>query len=262
MTTQLKLLTYNIHYGIGRDGRYQLGRIERILREEQPHIVALQEVDNGLPRTKYDNQSRILADSLGMDFFHCVTRRIDGGDFGITVLSAFPILRNHRHDITHPTSREPRYCLRVDVEVAPERIVHVFNCHLGLGTRERHYQRRQMLSEAMLLSEDLHHPVILMGDFNDRPVPVVHDDLRAHFKDAFVSTGKRHGPTFWWGPIHLRLDHIYISPEIRVVESWVRNDSLTRVASDHRPLLALVEVEWQPVRADNPAREMAGEERA
>jgi len=255
MAIQLKLLTYNIHYGIGRDGRYDLTRIERVLREERPHVVALQEVDNGLPRSHHQHQARVLAESLAMDFFYCVTQPLNGGEFGIAVLSAFPIVRNHRHNITHPTSREPRYCLRVDVQLADGAVLHVFNCHLGLGTRERTYQRQQMLSEAMLLSEDLHHPVVVMGDFNDRPLPVVHDELRLHFKDAFLSTGKRYGPTFWWGPIHLRLDHIYVSREVRIVDSRIRNDALTRVASDHRPLLATVEIEGRPLSAGDTGRE-------
>lgn len=245
MTTTVKLLTYNIHYGYGRDRRYDLGRILQVLQEESPDVAALQEVDNGVVRSRRQDQSKFLAEHLGMDSVHCVTRRVDGGDFGITVLSRHRIVRNQNHDITHWTSREPRACVRVDVAICGTNL-HVFNCHLGLGTRERHYQRRRMLSEAMLLSEDLHHPVVLMGDFNDRPVPVVHDELRAHFQDAFVATGKRHGPTFWWGPVHLRLDHIYTSPGIRVLDSYVRNDALTRVASDHRPLIAVVELNSGP----------------
>src|SRR5688572_8514239 len=35
-TRQLKLLTYNVHSGIGTDKRYDLDRIEQVLREERP----------------------------------------------------------------------------------------------------------------------------------------------------------------------------------------------------------------------------------
>src|SRR5678816_2257900 len=82
------------------------------------------------------------------------------------------------------------------LEVEPNAVLHVFNCHLGLAARERSFQRKQMLSEAILLSKDLHHPVILMGDFNDRPIPVVHRSLRSHFMDAYQDAGKFWGPTF------------------------------------------------------------------
>jgi len=115
--------------------------------------------------------------------------------------------------------------------------------------RERKFQRKQMLSDAILLSEDLHHPVILMGDFNDRPISVVHRNVKRHFKDAYNAVGKYWGPTFKAGPIPLRLDHIYVGPSIRVLDCRVLTDALTRVASDHRPVIATVEVTW-PTASD------------
>lgn len=246
LNKMIKLMTYNIHNGVGRDNRYDLHRIEKVIRSEKPDIVALQEVDNRLSRSNFDNQSEYLAERLGLDYLHCVTRTAERGEFGITILSAYPCIHNHRYDISHPSGKEPRYCLRVDVQVEEGAVLHVFNCHLGLAARERRYQQRQMLSEAILLSRDIEDPVLLMGDFNDRPVKVVHNHLMLYFKDAYKSTGKRFGPTFRLGPIPLRLDYIYTSPEIHIIDSWVRNDPLTRVASDHRPLLALIDVEWRP----------------
>lgn len=249
---QLKLVTYNIHNGVGCDRRYDLRRIARVLEAERADVIALQEVDNGLSRSGFDHQAAFLAHRLGMHYCHCITCTREQGHFGIATLSAYPILQNWQYDITHQRSREPRYCLRVDVAVAPGAVLHVFNCHLGLNTGERRHQQQRMLSEAILLSRDLHHPVVLMGDFNDRPLQVVHRRLRQHFNDSFRAVGKWFGPTFRLGPLPLRLDHIYTSREIRVIDSWVRNEGLARVASDHRPLFALVEVEWQAHRKAHP----------
>jgi endonuclease/exonuclease/phosphatase family metal-dependent hydrolase len=123
-------------------------------------------------------------------------------------------------------------------------VLHVFNCHLGLSARERTFQRRKMLSDAILLSEHLRHPVILMGDFNDSPISVVHRSVRRHFTDAFTAAGKRWGPTFRLGPIPLRLDRIYVGAGIRVVDCWIRRDALARAASDHRPVVSTLEVTW------------------
>lgn len=160
------------------------------------------------------------------------------------MLTAFPVLRQQQYDLSYRNGREPRYCLRVDLEIEPGAVLHVFNCHLGLGARERTFQRNQMVSDAILLSKDLHHPVIVMGDFNDRPIPVVSGKLRQHFTDAFTAAGKRWGPTFTFGALSFRLDHIYVSRGIGVVDCWVRNDELTRAASDHRPVIAAVDVTW------------------
>ena len=237
-------MTYNIHSGVGVDERYDLGRIRRVLTGERPHVVALQELECRSRRTSDDDQSRVLASDLALNSFFCPTRPADRGSFGIAVLSAFPVLHQQQYDLSYHTDSEPRYCLRVDLEVEPGAVLHVFNCHLGLGVRERTFQRKQMVSDAILLSEELHHPVVVMGDFNDSPISVVHRKLRKHFADAFTRAGKRWGPTFKAGPIPFRLDHIYVSGEIRVLDCWVRNDELTRVASDHRPVIASVEVTW------------------
>lgn len=244
----LKLMTYNIHNGVGRDGRYRLDRVLNVIESQAPDIVALQEVDNGVGRSDYDDQTQYLACALNMNCLHCVTRATGHGTYGISVLSKHPIIHSQRYDITHHSSREPRACLRVDLQVGSGAVLHVFNCHLGLTALERHYQQRAMLSEAILLSRDLEHPVVLMGDFNDRPLPVVHNRLRLYFKDAYLSTGKRYGPTFRLGPLRFCLDHIYTSPEVHVDDCWVVRDGLTHVASDHRPLLAVIGVEWRPQR--------------
>jgi endonuclease/exonuclease/phosphatase family metal-dependent hydrolase len=240
----LKLLTYNIHSGIGLDRQYDLGRIRTVLHEEKPDIAALQELECGVRRTSYEDQSKELAARLGVSGSFCATRPVGEGSFGMTVLSPFPVVYLKEYDLSYQPHLEPRYCLRVDIEIEPGAILHVFNCHLGLAVRERAFQREQMLSEAILLSEDLHHPVVLMGDFNDRPFSVVHRSLRRHFRDAYNAVGKRWGPTFKVGPIPVRLDHIYVGADIRVVDCRVRTDELARIASDHRPVIATVEVSW------------------
>ena len=237
-------MTYNIHSGVGVDQRYDLGRIRRVLIDERPDIAALQELECGSPRTSLDDQSSVLARELSLTSSFCATRPAGEGSFGLGVLSAFPVLRQQQYDLSYGTGREPRYCLRVDLEIEPGAVLHVFNFHLGLGARERAFQRNQMVSDAILLSKELHHPVIVMGDFNDRPIPVVNRRLRQHFTDAFTATGKRWGPTFTFGFVPFRLDHIYVSRSVRVLECRVRNDELTRAASDHRPVIASVEVTW------------------
>jgi endonuclease/exonuclease/phosphatase family metal-dependent hydrolase len=244
VTRRLKLLTYNIHSGIGVDRRYDLGRIRTVLEDEKPDVAAIQELHCGIWRNSYEDQSISLAAALATNTIFCPTRPIEGGSFGMAVMTRFAVLRQKQYDLSYHPRREPRSCLRVDLQIEPGAIVHIFNCHLGLAIRERKFQRKQMLSDAILLSEDLHHPVILMGDFNDRPISVVHRKIRQHFKDAYNAVGKHWGPTFKAGPIPIRLDHIYVGPSIRVLECRVRTDELTQVASDHRPVIAVVDVSW------------------
>ena len=240
ITQRLKLLTYNIHSGIGTDGRCDLGRVRRILTEEQPVIAALQEIE----QTADADQVTELASGVSGTASFCATRPAQNGAFGLATISSLRVVQCERYDLSYDRRREPRYCLRTDLEVMSGAVIHVFNCHLGLTARERRFQRDRMLSDAILLSRDLHHPVVLMGDFNDSPIPVIHSSLRRHFRDAWRATGRRWGPTFRAGVIPIRLDYIYLSPGIRVLDCVVRKDPLARVASDHLPVLAAVEVSW------------------
>ena len=243
ITARLTCLTYNIHSGVGIDNRYDLERIRRVIDERQPHIVALQELDCGLRRSSHHDQAHALARGLSVTPSYCPTRTAEQGTFGIAVLSTFPVLHHKQYDLSYHPTVEPRSCQRVDLGVHGA-VLHVFNCHLGLAARERVFQRNRMLSDAILLSEELQNPVLLMGDFNDSPVPVVNRRLRRHFSDAFTAAGKRWGPTFKLGPLPLRLDRIYCSRHIRVVDCRVVDEGLARVASDHRPVVATLEVTW------------------
>jgi endonuclease/exonuclease/phosphatase family metal-dependent hydrolase len=240
ITRRLKLLTYNIHSGIGRDGRSDLSRVRRILDEDRADIAALQEIE----QADDADQVNDLAAGLPSTASFCATRPTRRGSFGLAILSPLRVLHCEKYDLSYGGAREPRYCLRTDLEVESGAVLHVFNCHLGLAVRERRFQRDRMLSDAILLSKDLHHPVVLMGDFNDSPISVIHRSLRRHFQDAYRATGRRWGPTFWAGVIPIRLDYIYVSPRIRVLDCYVRNDRPARLASDHFPVLATVEISW------------------
>ena len=252
ITARLTCVTYNIHSGIGTDKRYDLARIRRVIADERADIIALQEVECGLSRSSSDDQPAALAHDLQLAAQFCSARRVEHGAFGLAVLSRYQALQHQQYDLTYSSNYEPRFCQRVDLSVAPGAVLHVFNCHLGLAARERAFQRDRMLSDAILLSEDLHHPVLLMGDFNDSPISVVHRRLRRHFVDAYSAAGKRWGPTFKLGPIPLRLDHIYCSRNIRVLECRVRHDEVTRAASDHRPVIASLELTWPSSLATKP----------
>lgn len=242
MMRKFKIMTYNIHSGIGRDRRYRLDRIIEVIAGENPEVVALQEVDNNLRRTKFDHQSKIIGNALGMDYHHCVNRYSEGGEFGITTLSRFPIHSRQRHDLSFRARMEPRGSLRTDLHGGDSIRLHIFNVHLGLNARERQHQRRRLLSASILLDQTLQDPIVVLGDFNDRVLSVVHPAFRKHFADTFSLAGRGDGATFVWGRIKLRLDHIYICQQLKALDAYVVRNPLSQVASDHLPLVAIVKV--------------------
>ena len=73
ITARLTCLTYNIHSGIGVDGRYDLDRIRRVLADERPDVAGLQELDCGK-----DDQSSALAGGLALTSSFCAYGRRAG----------------------------------------------------------------------------------------------------------------------------------------------------------------------------------------
>ena len=62
----LRVLCYNIHYGQGNDGRYDIERLAAVIEQAKPDLVALQEVDVGVKRSGRVHQARRLGELTGM----------------------------------------------------------------------------------------------------------------------------------------------------------------------------------------------------
>src|SRR6185436_5259721 len=92
--TSVRLLTWNIHKGIGGvDRRYSPGRVTEVLKHYDADVVLLQEVDDGVPRSGNDRQVDLIADVL--DYKHRAfggNVRLKVGCYGNATLSRFPIV--------------------------------------------------------------------------------------------------------------------------------------------------------------------------
>ena len=62
----VRVMTYNIHHGEGSDGRFDLQRLAQIIRDADPDLVALQEVDRNTARSGGVDQIAELSRLTGM----------------------------------------------------------------------------------------------------------------------------------------------------------------------------------------------------
>jgi endonuclease/exonuclease/phosphatase family metal-dependent hydrolase len=242
---RLRLLTYNIHKGIGGvDRRYRPERITAVLGHYDPHIVLLQEVDDGARRSRRDRQAEMFAQALGMPhraFFPNVRVR-GGGSYGNAVLSRFPIVAASNIDLTYP-GRKRRSALHAALHVTGphggrSRTVHVFNLHLGLAGFEREWQLERFFANHPFAGLARRTPVIVGGDFNDvwgRLGP-------AFFKPAEFHVPEQPARTFpAWAPVRA-LDAVYVRGDLRVHHIYRSHLREARFASDHLPLSADLEL--------------------
>lgn len=238
-TARLRIMTYNVHRCVGRDRVLSPWRIARAIAAQEPDVVALQELDVNRPRTKLVNQAAVIAGLLQMECFFFPALALKDEHFGNAIMSRHPMTLMHAGLLpalpNHP-SRERRAAVWVDLEWNG-RLIHLINTHLGLRGYERVLQVEALLSEEWLASPRCEGPQVLCGDLNAIPGTRAYRRLRHCLRDPYPLTAWPPG-TFPSGYPLLRLDHVLFSTGWHVHHIQVARTRLTRVASDHLPVIA------------------------
>jgi len=233
---QLRLMTYNIHKGIGGlDRRYDLQRIIDVIQHYHPDIVFLQEVDEGVRRSKHDRQIELLAEALELEhFLYQNNVPVKDGHYGNAILSRFPL--SERLDLDLKVSiKKNRRALIVRTEVPVQGGNHgmlLCNAHLGLSGFERSVQIKRILSLDALKS--IPNPVIVGGDFND----VWAEHGRKLMFPLGFQCAVCNAKTFPAALPVRSLDAIYYRGDVHLVDSFAGRNKLARQASDHLPVIA------------------------
>jgi len=229
----LRLLSYNIHKGVGgRDRRYRLARVTQVIEEQRPDFVCLQEVVRDARRARFDNQPQLLAEALGMPYWMFqLNVQYKRGGYGNQLLSRYPIRRQHQISLRLNT-KKPRGAQMVIVET-PQGGLHLVNFHLGLAEAERHWQLQHLI-EHRLFREGLQLPTVMAGDVNDWR-DTLHTAAVGHGLRQVTEPRLRFRSFPAWLPMG-SLDKAFVCDKIEVKHARVVQNRLARVASDHLPL--------------------------
>jgi endonuclease/exonuclease/phosphatase family metal-dependent hydrolase len=224
----LRVATYNIHLGIGRDGQFQPERIARVIAELEADIVCLQEVARN---AKGFDMLAYLGAASGMHAIAGPTLMTPLGDYGNAILTRHVPTEVHRWDLSMP-HREPRGAISIHVPLAGT-ILRLIATHLGLRPGERRRQIRKLLA---CMHQTGSMPTVLMGDLNEwflwgRPLRW----LQRHFRRTPSP------PTFPAGWPLFALDRIWVEPWQALHSLAAHDSALARVASDHRPVRAILD---------------------
>jgi endonuclease/exonuclease/phosphatase family metal-dependent hydrolase len=158
----VKLVSYNIQYGFGADGRYDLARAARLV--DGADVIALQEVERHWRRTGEDDQPAMLSALLpgyhwvyGPAFDMDASRR--EGDrvvnrrrqFGTMLLSKLPIVWSRLHALPLSRTVRPLNTRNAALECmirTPAGPVRFFSLHLAhIAAEERLEQIDYLLAE-------------------------------------------------------------------------------------------------------------------
>ncbi len=220
----VRIMTWNIHGTFGRNPRFDLARVVKLIRRWDPDIVALQEVDSRRALAGGANPFEFLATAVGVYGIGAKSLTGADGDYGQMLISRFPVTSHEIRDISFG-EREPRRAIRAVVET-PQGPLIVVATHLGLSIHERRHQAALLME---LASGDA--PAVVMGDLNDWYWP---GSVRAVLTRVLgAHTGFRTFPAKF--PL-LRLDRIYCRPRGALLRSFI--DREARTISDHLPVIA------------------------
>jgi len=233
-----RIVTYNVHRCVGTDRRLDVGRVADVLAALEPDIVALQELDVGRRRTGGVDQAHEIARRLDMACHFHAALKVEEEHYGDAILTCFPerlIKVGPLPGYDRIRALEPRGALWVEVTIngVP---VQIINTHLGLVPREQQIQAHWLAGPAWLQDPHCKGAVILLGDFNATAMSVVHRTLCKRLSPAHGLALKT-APTFPSRFPLLGIDHLFVSPQIRVLDVQAPFSPLTRAASDHLPLL-------------------------
>ena len=139
------LATYNIHYGVGADHKYDVERIARTV--EKADIICCQEVVQGWPQNGHEDQAASIAKALNRHYAFYGPFDIDGssvGDdgkivnrrrtFGNAIISRWPIRSSRVRPLTHNALTNQFDLQRGVIEAvidAPGLPIRVYSVHLS-----------------------------------------------------------------------------------------------------------------------------------
>jgi endonuclease/exonuclease/phosphatase family metal-dependent hydrolase len=238
--TGLRILTYNIHHANppSKPNVIDVAAIAKVINEQQPDLVALQEIDVHTERSgKTLHQADEIARITGMQAFFAKAINYDGGEYGVAILSKFPMekMTNTPLPTLEGTGGEHRTLATVVINLPGNKKI-VFACtHLDAQKADTNRILQIKKIAEILQSENL--PVIIAGDLNATPSGKVISILDKIFTRTCTDCG-------FTVPVIIpnkTIDFIAFKPANKyiVTEHKVIDE---KYASDHLPVLAVLKI--------------------
>ena len=224
----LRVLAYNIHHGAGMDEKLDLERIAELIREVDPDLVTLQEIDSVTSRTMSVDQVVELGRLTGLRPIFGGFMPYRGGTYGMALLSAWPVAESVNYRL--PDGEEPRTALAAIV-TSPKtgQSLRLVGIHFYRTAEERLAQAAAL--DGLLADDTI--PTILAGDFNSTP----DSEVMLYLADSWhiVAKGTDHLTFPSYGPVR-EIDFVLLRPRdaFGIAAQYLLDEP---VVSDHRPVV-------------------------
>jgi endonuclease/exonuclease/phosphatase family metal-dependent hydrolase len=241
----LRVMTYNIHVGVGMDKKLDLPRIAKVINDQHPDLVGLQEVDRGVERTQRIDEIVELAKLTKMDYAFAFNLKYQGGQYGVAILSRYRILATDHRLYNNLREAERRGFIRAEVMAHGQRLNFV-TTHLDYQYEDGRVFETEQLLKAL---KNVNGPLIVVGDFNEVSSGAAHKLMLAEFDDAWIryhyglwldGTVRDEGYSYPADKRAKRIDYIFTrrSDGVKAKRVWI----VETLASDHVPVVADLEI--------------------
>jgi endonuclease/exonuclease/phosphatase family metal-dependent hydrolase len=250
---QIRVLSYNIHYGVGMDSKKDLKRIADVINRLNPDIVGLQEVADSAMTATISQLSGMLGvfgastEIEPPNLYYLLDIPVPKSQlfYGDAVLSKYPF--KYRGNLSIPSASSSRYeamCIDVNFseKYGEETIVRFITTHFDyLKTIGSNYAREAAVEviETAFFNDTLDIPYILTGDLNATPGSAPLKLLEQ--KGWVLEDGGKALPTVPSISPRKQIDYVLVRPKKRwrIVDVSVIEEDL---ASDHCPILMTLEL--------------------
>ncbi len=234
-----RIVTYNIHSGIGRDKKHDYKRIGQFLASSGADVVLLQEMDTRPPERDTAQDVRDICAENTFKLIPSPAIREADGWYGNAILTRYDILSNDTVDVSQ-SGRQPRNVQIVELKTEKTPLT-VVNTHKGLKKLERRSQFSLLHEHLSQRLKEKQTPLVLAGDFNEwqffsKAFKGLNSLL---FQQKVGATFPSHFPVF-------SLDRVWVTDDIKVKACRKLKNAKTRVYSDHLPVLIDIELPESP----------------
>jgi endonuclease/exonuclease/phosphatase family metal-dependent hydrolase len=186
----ITVLCYNIHHANppSKPNVIDINAIATVIKQQQPDVVALQEVDVYTTRSGNTlHQAEELAKLTGMTAYFAKAIDYGGGEYGVAILSRFPMenMKNTPLPTDDATGGEHRTLASVTLVLPGNKKIIFASTHLDAQSSDGNRQLQIKKILEVLKQETL--PVIIAGDFNAVPTNDVITQLDSYFTRSCVT---------------------------------------------------------------------------
>lgn len=243
----VKVMTYNIYGARASSGApADLALLAKVIDEEKPDLVALQEVDVFTRRTGTTvHQARDLAALTGMEWHFVKAIDQTGGEYGDAVLSRLPIhsKQGFMLPVTPQLSGEFRSVALIQVEKEGKKFYFASTHFDHLAQEDNRLLQAQELKKIVA---GIGGPLIVAGDLNARPesqtMTIVHSYLNSGCMQQCPRTFPSDNPD-------RTIDYILSAPagkfsvvNYRALTGYLSGEK--KYASDHCAVIASYKLNW------------------